>query len=149
MYHRFQRQEQQLFTQINDQAEWGEWIYATEQVAGLTYSNGASDNTARQGFIDNGSLNNAQDTNYRAINSEYPVFAFAVDYGTIGSTPQSSLFTITLAQERAIQFRSSQTVTETLPPLWASSFSNGLDMVSFYIPFYSSFADRTGCVLLR
>ena len=129
-YHRFHREEQLIFTHINDQAEWGDWIYATEQVAGLTFSNGVSDTAARQRFIDNGSLSNARDSNYRAINNEYPVFAFSIDYGKIGSTSQSSLFTITLAQEQAIQFKSSLYEVQSLPPLWTSWYPNELDLVS-------------------
>lgn len=135
-YHRFERQTQQIFTQDNDQAEWGTWIYATEQVSGLTYSNGAPDVTARGAFVANGSLGNLQDTNYRAISDEYPVFAFSIDYGNISSTAQSSLFTLTLAQEQAIQFESSAGNIQSLPPLWTSAYSDDISLGTF---FYNDF----------
>lgn len=137
-YQRFQRQTQQVFSQINDQAEWGSWIYATEQVSGLTYSNGAPDTAARGAFVANGTLDDAQNTDYRAINSQYPVFAFSIDYGNISSTPQSSLFTMTLAQQEAIQFKSSSNDTQILPPLYTSTYSDDLSLVSF---FYNDFAN--------
>ncbi|GAB7355712.1 hypothetical protein MBLNU459_g6411t1 [Dothideomycetes sp. NU459] len=131
-YHVFQRQTQQSFSQNDDQAEWGNWYYATESVAGLTYSNGAADVTARGAFIANGTLDNALNTDYRAINDAYPVFAFSIDYGSIGSTPQESTFTFTLAQEQAIQFESGTNTTTSVPSLWTSYFSNELDLVSFF-----------------
>lgn len=133
-YHRFHRAQQQLFTQTNGQAEWGDWIYATGQVNGLTYANGASDSATRSAFVNNGSLADVQNTTYRAINAEYPVFAFAIDYGNVSSTPQSSLFAIVLAQEEAIQFRSGQGVVQNLSPLWTSQFSDGLALVRSYLP---------------
>lgn len=128
--HRFYRQTQQVFTQTNDQAEWGDWIYATEQVANLTYSNGASDVDARGSFISDGYLNNTQNTDFRAINDAYPVFAFSIDYGTVDETVQSSLFTITLVQDEAIQFVSSSSETQSLPPIWTETYTNELEVVS-------------------
>ncbi|KAH0138901.1 DUF1793-domain-containing protein, partial [Aureobasidium melanogenum] len=41
-YHRFYRQDQQLFTENSDQASWGDWIYACNH-DGMTYSNGGID----------------------------------------------------------------------------------------------------------
>lgn len=148
-YHLFHRQTQELFTENTDkrgQAEWGDWIYATEQVSGLTYSNGASDVDTRGAFISSGSLENVQNTDYRAINSDYPVFAFSIDYGSISSTPQSSLFTITIAQEQAIQFESGTGDIQSLPPLWTSYFSDELALVSFFYNDYSN-AQTTAAAL--
>lgn len=131
-YHLFHRETQQIFTQIDDQGEWGDWIYATENVAGLTYSNGAADVTARGAFIANGTLSNALNTDYRAINDAYPVFAFSIDYGSVGTTPQESTFTFQLAQDQAIQFESGTNTTTEVPSLWTSYFTNELDLVSFF-----------------
>lgn len=121
-----------MFTQIDDQGEWGDWFYATRNVTGLTFSNGAADTTARGAFIANGTLNNALNTNYRAINSAYPVFAFSIDYGSIGSVPHESTFTLLHAQELAIQFESGTNMSTQVPSLWTSYFSNELDLVSFF-----------------
>lgn len=130
-YHRFYRQDQQLFTENADQASWGDWIYACDH-DGMTYSNGGIDVDVRGAFIDNGTINNDLNTNYRAINDQWPVFAFALDLGNVGSSPQSALFTLTLAQEQAIQFEYEKEKVEQLPPLWTSYFSDELDLVSFF-----------------
>ncbi|KAG9699873.1 DUF1793-domain-containing protein, partial [Aureobasidium melanogenum] len=130
-YHRFYRQEQQLFSESSDQASWGDWIYACNH-AGMTYSNGGIDADVRGAFIDNGTLTNDLNTNYRAISDQWPVFAFALDLGDVGSSPTSALFTLTLAQEQAIQFEYEKEKVEQLPPLWTSYFSSELDLVSFF-----------------
>lgn len=41
----------------------------------MTYQSGA-DSNVRGNFLNNGALPNTQDTNYRAINNNWPVFAF-------------------------------------------------------------------------
>ncbi|KAI4720152.1 glutaminase A [Aureobasidium sp. EXF-10727] len=130
-YHRFYRRDQQLFTENSDQASWGNWIYACQH-GGLTYSNGGIDTDVRGAFINNGTLNNELNTDYRAISNQYPVFAFALDLGSVGSTLASALFTLTLAQEQAIQFEYEKEKIEQLPPLWTSYFSSESDLVSFF-----------------
>ncbi|KAI4746505.1 glutaminase A [Aureobasidium sp. EXF-12298] len=130
-YHHFYRQDQQLFTENSDQASWGDWIYACNH-DGMTYSNGGIDVDVREAFIDNGTLDNDLNTNYRAISDQWPVFAFALDLGNVGSSPASALFTLTLAQEQAIQFEYEKEEVEQLPPLWTSYFSSELDLVSFF-----------------
>lgn len=42
----------------------------------------------RAQFVNNGVLANTQDTNFRAVQDDWPVFAFAHDLGTVsGSSP--------------------------------------------------------------
>ncbi|KAI5206684.1 glutaminase A [Aureobasidium subglaciale] len=130
-YHRFYRQDQQVFVENSDQASWGNWIYACNH-AGLTYSNGGIDTDVRAAFINKGVLDNNLNTNYRAISDRWPVFAFALDLGSVGSTAKSALFTLTLSQEQAIQFEYDTNRVQQLPPLWTSYFSSELDVVSFF-----------------
>jgi hypothetical protein len=77
-------------------------------------------------------------TDYRAISDRYPVFAFAIDLGSVGESPESALFTLTLAQKEAVQFEYDTRKIEQLPPLWTSYFSSELDLVSF---FYNDWAN--------
>lgn len=130
-YHRFYRQNQQVFTENSDQASWGNWIYACNH-EGLSYSNGGVDTDVRGAFISNGVLDNDLNTNFRAISSQYPVFAFALDLGSVGSSSASALFTLTLSQEQAVQFEYETNKVQQLPPLWTSYFSSELDLVSFF-----------------
>lgn len=130
-YHRFYRQDQQVFAENSDQASWGDWIYACNH-DDLTYSNGGVDTDVREAFINNGVLKNDLNTNFRAISDQYPVFAFALDLGSVKSSPASALFTLTLSQEQAVQFEYDTNKVQQLPPLWTSYFSNELDLVSFF-----------------
>jgi len=59
----------------------------------------------------------------------YPTFGFAVDLGSVSSTPVSTLFTIGLAQEQAVQFDGAQG-NVNVPSLWTSYYPTELDAVS-------------------
>lgn len=80
-YHKVWRQQQLEFSELDQQANWGYWYYATDNTKGLTYQSGA-DADVRSQFIDNGKLANTEDTNYRGIDDRFPVFGFAKDLGT-------------------------------------------------------------------
>lgn len=122
------RQEQLPYAEINQQTEYGNWYYATENVASLTHQSGA-DTAVRQQFIDNGLLDNSADGNYRPIQQAYPVFGFSRDMGSVDSSPASALFQISLHQENAIQFLG-QNGVQPVPSLWTSYFSNDTQAVS-------------------
>lgn len=97
----------------------------------MTYQNGA-DVTVRQNFLSNGVLPNTQDTNYRAISNNYPVFAFANALGNVGTTPVNTLYTIVHAQQNAIYFDGASGLVG-VPSLWTSYFSSDLAMVSSFL----------------
>lgn len=127
-YHKVFRQEQLPYAEINQQTEYGNWYYATENVASLTHQSGA-DTAVRQQFVDNGLLDNSADGNYRPIQQAYPVFGFSRDMGSVDSSPASALFQISLHQENAIQFLG-QNGVQPVPSLWTSYFSNDTQAVS-------------------
>ncbi|KAH9877777.1 hypothetical protein J1614_002994 [Plenodomus biglobosus] len=90
-----------------------------------------SDNDVRGLFDATGKLDNSKDTNFRAINDRWPVFAYATDFGSVGSEPKSKLFTIGLAQNEAIRFLGADG-NRTLSSLWKSYFGNELSALSFF-----------------
>ncbi|KAK3650978.1 hypothetical protein LTR56_006029 [Elasticomyces elasticus] len=134
-YHKFWRQNQQEFSEGSQQASWGYWYYATENVTGLTFQSGA-DVDVRGQFTASGALNNTKDTNYRAIASDYPVFGYAIDLGSVGSISVESVFTINLAQEKSIQFDGADGV-QGLSTYWTSSYSDDLSALDFFYNDYS------------
>ena len=127
-YHKVFRQEQLPFAEINQQTEYGNWYYATENVASLTHRSGA-DTTVRKQFADSGHLDNSADGNYRPIQQAYPVFGFSRDLGSVGSSSASALFQISLHQENAIQFLGNNGV-QPVPSLWTSYFEDDTKAVS-------------------
>lgn len=127
-YHQVFRQNQLLFSEISDQGEWGDIYWATNSADALTYQSGA-DVDVRGAFGTSGRLANTADTDYRSIQERWPVFGFAVDLGSVGSSSVDTLFSIGLVQTNAVQFAGANGAAP-LPSLWTSYFSDDLAAVS-------------------
>lgn len=136
-YHKVYRQQQLEFSETNQQADWGNWYYSTSSSSQLTHQSGA-DATVRGNFLSSGQLPNTADTNYRAINDAYPVFGFASDLGDVGTSTQSVLYQLTLAQENCIQFEGELNTTTPLPCMWTNYFSSEDDAVEYFYNDYST-----------
>ncbi|KAF4625758.1 hypothetical protein G7Y89_g12403 [Cudoniella acicularis] len=139
--HKSWRQTQSEFNAdyADDAAHWGNWYWSTASSSSLTYQSG-TDMTVRGNFLTNGKLPNIQDTNYRAINSNFPVFGFANALGNVGSTPVTTVYTIVHAQQNAIYFNGANGDV-SVPSLWTSYFSSDSDLVKF---FYNDFSSQVG-----
>lgn len=129
-YHKVSRQTQLAFSEVSDQGEWGEWYWATDKSKGMTYQSGGAVDV-RGAFSANGTLGDSQDTDYRGISTNWPVFAFAHDLGSVKSSA-GVLYSIGLAQTDAIQYEGNSSGTTILPSLWTSYFSTGLDALDFF-----------------
>ncbi|KAJ5114781.1 hypothetical protein NUU61_000540 [Penicillium alfredii] len=129
-YHKVHRQTPLAFSEINQQAEWGNWYWGTDQHKGLSYQSGA-DNDVRGQFSKTGQLNNAKDQKYRAVNSDWPVFGFASNLGKVGSSPVNTLFSLGLTQDAAIQYAGNDGY-DPVPSLWKSHFKTELGALSFF-----------------
>lgn len=130
-YHRSWRQEQLIYSETNNQADWGYWYWATDNINTLTFQSG-QDIVVRGNFEANGTLPDTQDTDWRPIDEDWPVFGFAVDLGTLSKGDSAStLYTLGVTQEFAIQFVGADGPTEQpVPSLWTSYFDTELDAVS-------------------
>ena len=129
-YHKVYRQTQLAFSEINQQAEWGYWYWTTDESSGMTYQSG-EDTVVRGQFSSNGTLANTADTNYRAISSEWPVFGFASDLGSVSSTPVGTLFSLGLTQDEAIQYEGSGSYSP-VQSLWKSYFDTDVAAATFF-----------------
>ncbi|KAL7933233.1 DUF1793 domain-containing protein [Trichoderma chlorosporum] len=133
--HKFYRQNQEMFQEANDQASWGNWYWSTGDTRGVTYQIG-QDTVVRGQFLSKGILTGHIDTNYRAVNDRWPVFAFARDLGMVGRISSSTLFTIGIAQDDAILFQGRGSSPDQVPSLWADYF-NEEDLVPFFYKDYT------------
>jgi hypothetical protein len=113
----------------NELANWGTIYYGTDRSPGLTTQSG-SDRAVREAFVSRGQLNNTEDTNWRSIEKDWPVFAFARNMGKVGK-PTSMLFSIGLAQHNAIRFLGKGDNIQKLPSLWTHYWRTGSDAVRF------------------
>jgi hypothetical protein len=117
---------QQPLTEQNQQAAWGTTVWSASVASGLTFQSG-QDIVVRPQFVDNGKLLNSNDTNYRPINANWPVFAFCADLGQLGAAAQSVPLSIGLVRTPAVSYQG-----QNLQPLWTASFSSWQDMVGFF-----------------
>lgn len=133
------RQVQQLFTETNDQPEWGE-LHFTGPVD-ARHESGTSA-LLRQRFARTGTLQNQVDGKFRAVMDEEPVFAFSKSFklaksSATGSRASSSvLFTITHIQDPVTQYASARGLT-FMRPLWKSWFPQDDKLIQFH---YGDFA---------
>lgn len=130
-----------MFNEFNQQAEWGYWYYSTDNTTALTFQSG-TDNTVRGNFIRTGSLPNTNDTNFRAIFDDYPVYGFAKNLGSVGRTAVNTLFTLGLTQELVIRFDGASG-NVSLPGLWTSYFNTELAALSFFHDDYANSSRTT------
>lgn len=129
-YHKIRRQTQLPFSQVNEQAEWGNWYWATDNSKSMTYQSGGADDI-RGKFSKDGKLTNGRDTGFRAISSNWPVFAFSSNLGSVKSSPVSTLFSLGLTQDEAIQYEGASNYGP-VPSLWKSYFDTELSALSFF-----------------
>lgn len=76
---------------------------AFEQSTGTTFQTG-QDIVVRAQFVRSGILPNTQDTNFRAVSDDWPVFALAHDLGTISATSEPVVFSIGHVRDPAIEY---------------------------------------------
>jgi hypothetical protein len=110
----------------------GNYYYATDAGVGLTSDSGIDDDI-RGRFMHDGKLANSKDPNFRAIQDHWPVFAFAVDLGSVSGNVVNTLFSLGMCQDQAVQFLGANGLV-SLPPLWKSYFGSDEDAVSSYPP---------------
>ncbi|KAI1149395.1 glutaminase GtaA [Nemania diffusa] len=141
-YHEFSRQSQTEISETNQLPNWGTFYWSTANTKGLTYQSG-SDVIVRGTFKNNGTLPNTKDTNFRAVNNNWPVFGFSKNLGSVSKSAVNTLFTIGLTQENAVQLLgdgANGTLT-TYKSLWTDYFKSSVDALTF---FYNDFKTAAG-----
>ncbi|KAH9861248.1 hypothetical protein IAQ61_010985 [Plenodomus lingam] len=136
------RQVEQIFTETNDQAEWGQLHFTGP--ADARHECGTSA-LLRQRFARTGTLQNEVDTKFRAVMDEEPVFAFAKKFtlanatstSTGSSVDSSVLFTIAHTQDPVTQYASARGLT-LMRPLWESWFPTLEKLVQFHYGDFST-----------
>jgi hypothetical protein len=107
-------------------AAWGSVVWATGQRSGLSYESG-EDILVRGRFVKEGTLGNANDSDYRAISDRPPVFGLSVDVGTLGAAEAALDFVIGQVRTPAIRYTG-----QPLRPLWSKYFDDWKEMLSFF-----------------
>lgn len=119
---------QQPLTEQGQLAAWGTVVWATPGAPGVSYQSG-QDIVVRGQFVAHGSLPDSDDTNYRAISDNWPVFAFCRDLGQVGGSPVTVPLSIGQVRTPAVSY-----LGQDLKPLWSGYFSGWQDMAGFSSP---------------
>jgi hypothetical protein len=116
-----------VLTETSDYPDWGVALLATGVQSNLTSQSG-QDTVVRGQFVSNGVLLNTNDTNQpRAVSTNWPVFAYCLNLGTVSSTPTTP-FTLLLGHVRdpAVSYQG-----QNIPSLWKSYFGTYETMLAF------------------
>ncbi|KIK65872.1 hypothetical protein GYMLUDRAFT_218622 [Collybiopsis luxurians FD-317 M1] len=97
IYHEAQCSPFQYMTETNNMAEDGVIYHVTNPGTGVTYQTGQN-TIIRTAFLNNATLTNSRDTDFRGIDTRLPVFAFSQDLGTITSTSSPVVWGIGLVR---------------------------------------------------
>ncbi|PVI04026.1 glutaminase A [Periconia macrospinosa] len=117
------RREEQLFTETNDQSEWGQLHFTGP--ADARHESGKSWEL-RQRFARTGTLQNQIDRKFRRIFEDEPIFAFSKRFNLTTSNRSSALFTFAHIQDPVTQYASARGLT-FMRPLWESFYPGGDD----------------------
>ena len=99
------------------------------QVSGMTYEV-AQDTIIRPAFVSTGVLNNTVDSLFRAINSNWPVFAFAHDLGLVSTTKTSPVvYNIGYVRDPLVQFLNVPNANSLRGAYYLTRYTNVSDMV--------------------
>jgi hypothetical protein len=121
-----QLQTEQVLTELDQQAAWGTMVWAAPVSTGFSYQSG-QDVVVRGQFVSNGALADTNDTNYRPISDDWPVFGFCVDLGQVSGGVVSVPLVIGQVRTPAVSY-----MGQDLQPLWTSYFASWQDMLGFF-----------------
>lgn len=133
------RQNELLFTENSDRAEWG-----SIRLAGPhdVYHDCGTSTMLRQHFAHNGTLrDNDEDRRYRRVQDHEPVFAFAksFDLSNTSHKCQSVLFTLSYIRDPVVQYAAARGITQ-MRPLWKTTFHTDSDLTQFHYHDYDTAA---------
>ncbi|HSZ43340.1 MAG TPA: DUF5127 domain-containing protein [Trebonia sp.] len=135
-YWSVQLQDPQPLTENAQMAQWGTAIWGSPRAGNLTYQSGYADDVRNQ-FATAGSLANTNDTDFRAIDDNQPVFAFASDIGTLAGTgtdgadgERSVSFTVGHVRTPLISYGPDGT---PILPWWTTYWASWQDMADFFL----------------
>ncbi|THV01320.1 hypothetical protein K435DRAFT_963563 [Dendrothele bispora CBS 962.96] len=145
VFHRGSLQNAQSMVEVNSQAQDATAYYAMELGQGMSWKTGDA-NITRPLFQEQGNLDNGTDTSFRAVNDQLPVFAFAIDLGSLKSTSSSLTWGLGVVRDPVVRYAASPGGTQDQRPYFYSDprFSSQRieDVIDFFMRDYESGLQR-------
>jgi hypothetical protein len=131
----FTQSDPRVLAENADTAEWGTIALSSPARTGLSWQIGADADVRAQAANHGVLLNTVDPDKPRAIRDRYPVFAFNLDLGSVGSGSSSPLvLSLGHLREPAVSY-----LTEQLAPLWKSYWPTGQEMIgAFHLDYVAS-----------
>ncbi|THH14879.1 hypothetical protein EW146_g5515 [Bondarzewia mesenterica] len=139
--HQVQLENQSVYGEVSDHIQQGSAYYSTTSSPSTTYQTG-QDVVVRAQFINSGALANTQDTNFRAISDNWPVFAFAHDLGTVSGPTDPVVFTVGHARDPAVEYIVAGGASQDRSIYFWSQFPSVADVISSFIGDYADALSR-------
>ena len=117
-------------TEDTQMANWGSAIWGSPRAQNQTYQSGYAADVRNQ-FASARSLTGANDTDFRAVDDDQPVFAFASDLGPVGGDEERSVsFVIGHVRTPLISYGADAT---PILPWWSTYWSHWSDAADFFL----------------
>lgn len=140
--HQVQLANPAVLSEVADHTQYGSAFYSTLSSAGATWQSGA-DVTVRAQFINNGRLPNTRDTNFRAIQDNWPVFGLAHDLGNVGGTASAPVVTsVGHIRDPALKYIVAGGGTQLRSAYFMSKYSTAAAVISDFLNDYSGALNR-------
>lgn len=104
-------------------------IPSCPKTSGVTWQSG-EDISVRAQFINNGRLPNTRDTNFRAIDDAWPVFAISHDLGNVRAATTPVVTSVGHIRDPALRYIVAGGGTQLRSSYFLSRFSRPADLVS-------------------
>ncbi|KAJ3555355.1 hypothetical protein NM688_g2626 [Phlebia brevispora] len=142
VYYSVSRQTPQQLSEILGQAEDATIFHATPIVPNQSTCTNI-DTTCRSQFQQSGSLGSISAmVGPASISFPYPVFAMAVDLGTISSTSSPVMWAVGAVRDPAIGYTGFGGTEQYCRPYWSSQFKTAVDAVTYFIQDFADASDR-------
>ncbi|OBZ70311.1 hypothetical protein A0H81_09943 [Grifola frondosa] len=130
--HQVQLEQQTVFGEVNDRIQQGSAYYSTLNSTQATFQTG-EDVVVRAQFINNGVLTNTQDTNFRAVSDQWPVFALAHNLGNISASTTPVVYSVGHVRDPAIEYIIANDATQNRSLLFWTRFSSVANAISAFL----------------
>lgn len=133
--HQVQLTDPSVLSEVNDHTQYGSAFYSTISTDRTTYQTGA-DVMVRAQFISNGVLPNTQDTDFRAVSDNWPVFALASDLGSVSSSTDSLIFAVGHIRDPAISYIIANNGHQARSLYFWSQYSDAASLIESFLQGY-------------
>ncbi|KAF8076521.1 DUF1793-domain-containing protein [Lyophyllum atratum] len=130
--HQVQLQSQSVLSEVNDHIQHGSAFYSTSSAFGATFQTGG-DVAVRAQFINNGRLPNTRDTNFRAIQDNWPVFALSHDLGSVTGATAPAVVSVGHIRDPAIRYIVAGGGTQLRSVYFWSKFATPAALISSFL----------------